>query len=124
MRIPRSMLDYYLDNVTVGFFNDHDSPPDDLSGYHDDVMIMRQKAVRHGDMEFLRLGLGYLLSTPGIDHESWGGGRYPFDAEEVRAIIEYAYQTLWPGAPLPSRDELSQVELVSMPLEEWWAKRG
>ena len=121
MNISDSMTRYYLDSVTVGWFNRHDLPPDDVADYYDYVMDIQKSAQKHGDTEYLRVALEYLLSNPETDFERYDGGRYPYDSDDVREIIEYVLRTLWPdAAPIPA-EELAKVKIVAVPLKDWWS---
>jgi hypothetical protein len=121
MKISNSMINYYLGDVTFGWFNRHDVLPDDVADYHDYVMEIQKGAQKHGDTEYLRIALEYLLNNPKTDYERYDGGRYPYDGDEVREIIEYVLRTLWPDAtPVPA-EELAKVELVEASIGDWWS---
>ena len=123
MRISESMLRYYLDTVTVGYFDDHDLPPDNVRGFDDYIQTMKQKALKHHDMDALRVALAYLLSSKGLDLATFSGGRYPFDDAEMRELVRHAYEVLFPADDGLTETSLSSVELVQMPVEEWWRRR-
>ncbi|MBL7684422.1 MAG: hypothetical protein JNK65_00080, partial [Deltaproteobacteria bacterium] len=53
---------------------------------------------------------------------AFAGGRYPFDNEEIREIIRYAWKTIWPEAKEINRDTLPEIELVTMSLQDWWKR--
>lgn len=124
MRISEAMIRYYLDTVTVGYFNDHELPPDDVHGYAEQVHSMGLKMAKHGDSQALRLGLAYLLRHGEIDLSYYNGGRYPFDDAEMREIIRYIESVLFPEKQEPTDDELGRVEIIAVPLEEWWKTRS
>lgn len=124
MRISESMIRYYLDTITVGYFNDHDLPPDDVHGYEPQVREMERKVAKHGDTRSLRLALAYLLRNTALDLAAFNGGRYPFDDAEMREMIRYCYETLFPGDQGPREDEVRAVEIVQMSVEAWWRERG
>ncbi|UQA61368.1 hypothetical protein [Polyangium aurulentum] len=123
MRISESMIRYYLDTVTVGYFDEHDLPADDVRGYDDYIRTLKQKAVKHHDMDALRVALAYLLSSEGLDLAAFNGGRYPFDDAEMREIVRHAYEVLFAADEGLPETDLSSVELVQMPVEEWWRER-
>lgn len=108
MEISRSFITHYLGNITVSWFNDHDLPPDDIDEYHNFVLDMKFYATKHNDLEKLRLAFEYLLAHPEINTEEFAGSRYGFDDEDMREIIRYAYQTMFPDAltipPAPPPD--------------------
>lgn len=123
MRISESMIRYYLDTITVGYFNDHDLPPDDVREYEPQVREIERKLAKHGDAKSLRLAFAYLLGNAGLDLAAFHGGRYPFDDGEMRAMIRYCNETLFPGDKGPGANEVGAVEIVQMPVEEWWERR-
>ena len=84
-------------------------------------MWSKKNAANHKDLDALKLAFEYLLTTPDFNYEEFSGGRYPYDGEEIREIIEVAYQTIWSDSSLPV--EAPDIEIIQMPLEEWWIKR-
>lgn len=119
IQISESMVKHYLDDVTFSWFNDHDLPPDEVEEYHYLVNWMKQNATNHDDLNYLKLAFEYLLKNSEIDCEEFSGGSYPFDDEEIRDIIEFAYRTIWPDAILPV--DVPNIQFVQMSLEDWWA---
>jgi len=124
MQISESMIRYYLDTVTVGYFDDHELPPDDVRGYDPQVREIGLKLAKHGDAKSLRLAFAYLLRNTGLDLAALNGGRYPFDDGEMREMIRYCYETLFPGDKGPGEEDVGAVKIVQMPVEEWWAERS
>ena len=123
MDIPESLINYYLSQVTVGYFNRNELPPEDLSGYDPQITRVEMLALSDDEMEPLKLGLEYLLGNPQIDCQAFNGGRYPFNDKRVREIIEYVWRSLWPDAePIPPGGPPG-VRLVKMPLADWRARR-
>lgn len=122
MKISTSMLNYYLRNITVSWFGNEDVPPDSVTEYLPLVESMKQMAIYHNDLEYLKLGFEYLLTHPDVDYEAFAGGRYPYESDEIRQLIEFAYLTIW-SAHLPAKPNNS-VQLISMPLEDWWVNRA
>ena len=124
MDISLSMVKHYLDDVTVGWFDDHDLPPENVADYLPRVLEMKKGAAKHGDLEALKLAFEHILANRRIDCEILGGGRYPFDDKDVREIIAFAWKTIWPDArPIPPGGPPG-VRLIEMPLEQWRASRG
>jgi len=123
MRISEPMIQYYLGTVTVGYFNDQDLPPNDVKSYECLVSTIRQKAVKHADMEHLHIALAWLLTNKEVDLQTFNGGRYPFDSEEMFDIICYIYNSLYPEKGYPAEELLKRVELVDVSLEDWWKAR-
>jgi len=120
-QLSREMVLHYLSSVTAGWFDHNDLPPDDVREYLPRVEEMKRHATRHADLENLRLAIEYLLTAPHLDLEHFAGPRYPYDADEVREIIEFAYKKIWPERTLPT--EAPAVDLVPIPVDEWW-RRG
>ncbi|PSL31568.1 hypothetical protein [Dyadobacter jiangsuensis] len=120
MSISESMVNYYLDILTVGYFNDNDLPPDDVRDYEPLVCTIKAKAFRHGDMEHLYFALAWLLTNKDVNLEAFNGGRYPFDAKEMRDIINLIYSRLFADRKMPPDHVLREVRLVNVPLDAWW----
>ncbi|MEW6734349.1 MAG: hypothetical protein AB1489_23690 [Acidobacteriota bacterium] len=123
MKISKAIISYYLADVTLAWFNNNDLPPKDIFQYHHCIMQMQLGAISHGDLNELRLAFEYLLANPQINCEEFAGDRYPYDDKEVREIIHYAWQTIWPDAqPIPPGGPVD-VELINTSLDDWWAQR-
>jgi hypothetical protein len=122
MNISKGMLDHYLGYVTGHWFNDHDTPPDNINEYRSAVADIELDAARRNDFDPLRLGLDYLLCHPEIDLEDHGSC-YPFLDEEVREIIRYIRRTIWPELPPVNPDEVKDVKLVYTSRFDWWDMR-
>ncbi|MBI4852735.1 MAG: hypothetical protein HY819_13145 [Acidobacteria bacterium] len=123
MNISSAMIRHHLDYVTVGWFNHNDLPPDNVEGYYKCVEQMRLNALAHNDLPYLKIAFEYLLGNSSIKCESFGDGRYPYDEEEVREIIEYAWKTIWPDAAPISPNCHPEVNLVEIPTVEWWKNK-
>ena len=124
MEIPRHLLDHYLANVTVGYFDSEDLLPEEVSAYHRCVLEMKLDAEHFGDLDALKVAFDYLLAHPEIDTEQFAGGRYPYDDEEVREILRYAVARIWPGAAPTAPEVLAEVRIVGdLSLDEWRRQR-
>ncbi|MBI4851708.1 MAG: hypothetical protein HY819_07925 [Acidobacteria bacterium] len=123
MNISESMIRYYLRNITMGWFDPLDEPPEHVTGYYECVQEMKLHALSHDDLEALKLGFEWLLANPEIDCTKFSGGRYPYEPEEVREIIHYAWKTIWPDAAPITAESTKDTKLVSTTLDEWWESR-
>ena len=99
MEIKESVITHYLADITISWFNENEYPPDELHGYAQCVNWMKGNAEKRGELDLLKLAFEHILANPDVDCERLAGGRYPYDDEEMREIIEYAWQKLWPDAP-------------------------
>ena len=72
MKISKGMLDHYIEYVTSYYILDHDVPADELSDYYDCVLRIKSQAIKHQDLEPLRLGINYLRCHPEINVENYG----------------------------------------------------
>jgi hypothetical protein len=122
MEVGMGMLNHYLNNITLGWFDNEGVPPDSVEEYLPLVQEIKRDATRRNDLEPLRLGLDYLLCHPEIDLEGHGG-YYGWDDEEVRDIIRYIRRTIWPDLPPVNPDEVKDVKLVYMSRFDWWDMR-
>ena len=55
MKISAAMVNHYLSDITVAWFNHHELPPDEMQDYLPLVQWMQQNASNHGDLEYLKL---------------------------------------------------------------------
>jgi hypothetical protein len=122
MEISKDLIDHYLEDITLCWFNDHEVPAESLDEYYNLTSGIKQGAIRRNDLNILRLGLDYLLCHPEIDLEAHGS-RYGWDDEEVRDIIRYIRRTIWPDLPPVNPDEVKDVKLVYTSRFDWWDMR-
>jgi hypothetical protein len=122
-KICKWLINDYLDLVTVVWFNHHDMPPRDLDEYNQLIDQMKIAALAHREWDSLRQAFEVVLSDPSLDCEQFGGGRFPFDSEEVRDIISHAYSRLWPSRAAPTTPPQG-VELFDMPHDDWYRLRS
>lgn len=122
MKIANGMFDHYLSKLTFQWYNDHDEPPDDLSGYDEIIVGLIQDAQQHNDMEPLRLAIDWILLTPG-GYELEDHGNYLLSDEAVREMLRYIRKKAYPGAPPPDPEEVKDVEIYPHSRFEWWDKR-
>ena len=124
MDIPKHLIDTYVQDITVGYFDPEDLPPNDLSGYARCLRNVRIGARDFGDLDALKVAFDYLLAHPEIDTEQFAGSRYPYDDEEVREILRYAVAAIWPGAAPTAPEVLAEVRIVGdLSLDEWRRQR-
>lgn len=123
MYISEPMVRYYLANVLLSWFNNHDTPPAEIEEYYEYVLDMKKAAIKHGDLEVLQIALEYILSNQSIDCASLNEGFYPYTNEEVREIIDYSYRVIWPEFTPKPADSLASVKLVPVSLQKWWESR-
>jgi hypothetical protein len=118
MKISTAMVNHYLSDITVAWFNHHELPPDEMPEYLPLVQWMKQNASNHDDLEYLKLAFEYLLT-----HEDFSGSRYPYDSDDIIEIIDFIYRTIWSDLPPVSLSNSDDVQLVSISLDDWWASR-
>ena len=122
IEISRGMIDHYLCFITVGWFDDDpDEPAEKLDEYYEYVMRIEQDAIHRKDLEYLRLGLKYLLCHPEINLEAHGS-LYGWEDEEVREIVAYIHSVIWTDSKL-NCEEVKDVQLVNTNRFDWWEMR-
>jgi hypothetical protein len=124
MRISEALVTYMLNYVTIGYFDQADEPPEDVSGYADAAQSLREYAEESGNMPWLKLALAHLLSEPGMDLRRYNGSGYPFSARAMRELLEFLWQTYWPGESLPPDGKGPPVEIANISNEEWAAEKA
>jgi len=123
MKISAAMVNHYLSDITVAWFNHHELPPDNLKDYLPLVHWMKQNASNHDDLQYLKLAFEYLVTHPDVNHEYFSGGRYPYDRDDIKEIIDFTYRTIWSDSPPVSQINSHDVQLVPISLEDWWICR-
>jgi hypothetical protein len=123
MEISRHLVDYYMRLVTAQWFAHFPAPPQILSEYSFGVEQMRHHAAVFGELDALRLGIEYLLSRKDVSCVGLGGADYPYTDSQIRDILQFAYDVIWPDAkPLPASGPRG-VTLVDIPVQEWRNRR-
>jgi hypothetical protein len=124
MKLSKTMLRHHLERVTLGYLGLHDNPPEDLGEYDAAIRELRLAAEASGDLPWVKLGLDYLLTTPGVRLRDYGGGQYPYSEEALSELLRHAWAKLWPDETLSAPGDAAALELVEMPAAEWAALRG
>jgi hypothetical protein len=119
--ISKSMVRHYLDAITVPYFKTHDAPPRNLDAYLPQLLAMKRRL--HKDEDAFKLACEHIIGSPHVDASELAGGGYAFSENEIRALIRYVWQQLWPDAPAVKSGGPADVKLVPMALEDWWASR-
>jgi hypothetical protein len=122
MKISKDVIDYYLECITLHWFNDHDDPARNMSEYYDRVVNIKLMASQHNDLEILRLGLDYLLCHPEISLEAHSSS-YGWDDDEVRDIIRYIRTIIWPDALEVNNNGVKDIHLTNQSRFNWWKNR-
>lgn len=115
------MIRFHLDQVTHGYFADHDAIPEDLSCLDGCCRTVRAMAEATGDLRWLQLGLQQLVNDPLEDLVRFAGP-FPLHADDVRAIIWRLLAVL--DAPGGIAAPVLPIELVDMTADEWQACRA
>ena len=124
MDISKQMIGFHLRIVTLAYFGEHDDVPDDVAGYYEYVEDMKRQAIRFGDLDALKLAFEHILVNPEIDTVTLSQANFPYEEEEVREIIRYAWETIWPDAdPIPPGGPPG-VRIVDISPEEWRARQA
>ncbi|KPL85171.1 hypothetical protein [Herpetosiphon geysericola] len=121
MQFSQQVFDYYLQYVTAAWFGRNDLPPEDLSGYKAYVEELKLHLAKHHDEQIFKAALESALTSAELDYERYSGGAYPFEPEEVQAIMHYIYQSLWPEAELPA--VAPAIEWLDLNVNQWFARK-
>jgi hypothetical protein len=131
-KIGFGMVNDYLDNVTVGWFDPEDFPPDTVEGYAQCIERMKSNADWKGDPPYLKLAFEYILGGGPLCSNMMRyltSDRYPYGPEEVIEIIQYAYKSIWPEEPPIRYWHYPDIELIQTRSDiaslnrEWWSVR-
>jgi hypothetical protein len=123
MNISTWFIRDYLDVITVCWFNHHDLPPESNEAYRPLVLDMARIAEARRELDILRIAIEHILANPEINCEDLGNSRFPFDDEEIRVILFYAWKVIWPNADPIIPGGPAGVKLVHTPLKEWQTLR-
>jgi hypothetical protein len=119
--ISAQMLMYHLKEAIANWFymNLNTDLPKSQEDFKERIEFVRWSAEYLGDMDMFTLGIEYILAHPQIDAARFNDSRILLSDQQMRKILEYIKQALWPDASIATE----RVKLVSMPLEGWYANR-
>jgi hypothetical protein len=118
MEISKGMVDYYLEKITVHWFDKNDLHAESLEDYYEKAIYIRDVAVENNDLEHLITGLDYLLCHNEISLEDHGFS-YSWTNEEVREIVKYLVSIIYPNHKTDC-NELKNYRLTNTTVHEWW----
>lgn len=124
MLLRKEMIDEYLSYITSLVFVDPDDVTEDMSVYDDAIEAMAGNARYDENLEYLRLAMDFLIANPENNLEQFYGSGYPFSDRELHAILQYAYQSIWPDEPISEPGEAAPVQFVDMSEPDWNASRS
>lgn len=119
IRISKQVIKSHFRYVFSSYDDFLEEAPEAPSGYLKDIENMRRIASFFGDLNTLNLAIGYLLVHPEVDVLDFVESLNGYEDEEVRAILNYAWEIIPQDTKEHLQSSISQVELVDMSLEEW-----
>ncbi|MGF1489076.1 MAG: hypothetical protein ACFBSE_18470 [Prochloraceae cyanobacterium] len=122
MKISGGMVSHYLNAVTA-YVGDIGDAAEDVSEYHEDIINMKLRAEKHGDLDSLRLAIDYLLTHPEANPSSYAAIHYDYDDEEIKELLNYIRLVVWSTESVTNLEEVNKVELVNTSLSDWWEMR-
>jgi hypothetical protein len=111
MEIKRGIIYGYLDRVT-DYIADTGGEPDDVAGYHDYVVSMKNNAAYDGNLDILLIAIDCLLLNPELDAPSFATRNVIFDADEMHEILQYIRSVAFPDAPPTDPQIIRNVKFV------------
>lgn len=119
MQIPKALIDRYLKAITAGRAVNMPDPLSDLSHFDADIRTMRSRALRAGHLDWLRLSIDALLARPEGRISAFAGLRYPFNDEDLVAVLSRAYDMIWPDQPRSEPGDELDLEFADIDAEAW-----
>ena len=98
LHIEEELVDFYLREFTVHWFEDNEDAPDDLNDYNDLIEGIRRHLSDENETEAFKSALAYLIHAPDEEVTRFDGGS-GFSTEELRALIRHVYQQIWGQLP-------------------------
>ena len=124
MKIRKELIAGYLRLLTQGRGVNAPDPMSDLAQFDADIRSMRRRAVRDGNLDWLRLSLDSLIADPDGRISQFAGQQYPFADAELVALFRRAFEMIWPEEPLSEPGDEAELEFAEMSAEEWAAATG
>jgi hypothetical protein len=96
-----------------------DDWPEDLEGYYGYIQQIESLARYEGYLEQLRLGIEYALGNPDLDIEFLMDNPHFCEQNELRELLRYIWETIWPNAlPIPSGGPPGVTIVKNLPEDE------
>jgi hypothetical protein len=114
-QISKNMLKSYVGIMVNSWIIDNGIPATITDDYARYVNELEDSLRAHSDMDAFQLGIDYLLKHPEVDITFLDGSEYVWEDDELRPLLSYIREKLWPNSDLESKE----VELVNMPMHEW-----
>jgi hypothetical protein len=115
MKISKAMLKGYIGSILNDWIIDNGIPPEAPDSYASYMKELRGILSYTSDLEAFQLGIEYLLNHPEIDITFLDSSEYIWTNDEIRPLLLYVKEQLWPNFSLES----NYIELVNMPILEW-----
>lgn len=122
MKIRRQLIQRYLDYLLFSRgMEAQDRRPIKLNEYERDVYDMKAHALADGNLDWLKLSIGSLLSNPKGKGRiiSFSSSIYPYNEEELIELLVYAFDLIWPGDLKSQLAQGTHLDFVNMTEEEW-----
>jgi hypothetical protein len=100
IQIPAELVEFYLSEFTVHWFNDNEDAPDDLSDYNDLIDGIRRHLRDENDTDAFKAALEYLIQATDDEVTRFDGGS-GFSTDELRTLMRHIYQHIWGDVPEP-----------------------
>ena len=107
LQIEAELVDFYLREFTVNWFEDNEDAPDDLGEYDDLIDGVRRHLRDENETEMFRAALAYLIQAPDDEVVRFDGGS-GFSPDELRELMRHIYRQIWGDIPKAS----AKVEFV------------
>lgn len=116
------MVVYHLDTVAA-YAGDIGGAPVDLTEYDESIRDMKIGASKHGDLDYLRLAIDYLITHLEADAPEYLNAHYDYDEDETDELLRYIRFKVWGENTVANRKEVEKVELVDTMVTDWWEMR-
>lgn len=120
LTLSATMLRDHLAVLSVGWFNDHDVPPRDLSGYQPLIAELGELLDEVGDRPWFLLALEHVLVHGGaVSAREFVNDRYAYTDAAAEQLLRYVWQHLGgKGEPVPD-GPAARAKLTAMERREW-----
>jgi len=98
LQIRAELVEFYLSEFTVHWFNSNEDAPDDLTDYNDLIDGIRRHLRDVNDTDAFKVALEYLIQATDDEVTRFDGGS-GFSADELRTLMRHIYQHIWGNLP-------------------------
>ena len=126
IEIPIDVLQLYVSHIIDLIMLEEEERLANLPQVSDEIFCARKRAaISENDFDVLKLGIDYVLETPGFDSSRLvRASEWDWEDHEVRPILREMRRRMWPDQPTLTAQTLRAIIIVPESLSDWRARQA